>query len=164
MGKGGSSSSSNTTNTKNTSGQNAIQGDNLGVALSGVSDSEINVSMSDHGAIEAAKEMGELAMNNNADVTKTALDMGQTVAKDAIDLSRETSEVISNSHSESLQYVAGLAGSSAKQNAENLQTIKALADSTSNGGASASNSAMTKVVGLVIAGAVVVSVAKAVSG
>lgn len=164
MGKGGSSKSSNTTNTKNTSGQNAIQGDNLGVTMAGVSDSTVNVTMSDHGAIEAAKEMNELAINNNSEVTKTALDMGETLAQDAIELSRETSEVISNSHSESLQYVAGLAGNQAKQNADNLETIKALADTSATGGASANNNAMVKVVGLVIAGAAIVSVAKAVNG
>ncbi|MDO6545578.1 chemotaxis protein, partial [Photobacterium sanguinicancri] len=43
MGKGGSSKSDNTTTSTNTSGQNAIQGDNLGVAISGVNDSNIDV-------------------------------------------------------------------------------------------------------------------------
>lgn len=57
---GGRSSSSNTTNTEQTNGQNAIQGDNLGVAVSGVSNSNINVTTTDHGAIHTAKDLGEI--------------------------------------------------------------------------------------------------------
>ncbi len=42
---GGKSSSSNKTSTKNTSSQNAISGDNLGVALSGIEGSTINATV-----------------------------------------------------------------------------------------------------------------------
>ncbi|KKZ05237.1 chemotaxis protein, partial [Vibrio parahaemolyticus] len=45
------SKSSNTSNTTNVSGQNAISGDNLGVAISGVNNSTINTTMTDHGAV-----------------------------------------------------------------------------------------------------------------
>ncbi len=48
---GGKSSSSNKTSTKNTSSQNAISGDNLGVALSGIEGSTINATVTDHGSI-----------------------------------------------------------------------------------------------------------------
>ncbi len=49
---GGKSSSSNKTSTKNTSSQNAISGDNLGVALSGIEGSTINATVTDHGSVE----------------------------------------------------------------------------------------------------------------
>ncbi len=134
MGKGGSSSSNSTTSTKNTSGQNAIQGDNLGVALSGVSESEINIAMSDHGAIEAAKELGELAIGSSKAVS-----------------------------SEAMQYVAGLAGNQAKQNSENLKTMTELAQNSADGGASDTNSKMLRAIMVVVGGAVVVMTAKAVT-
>ena len=54
MGKGGSSNSTNTTTTTNVSGTNAVSGDNLGVLLSGVNGSTVNIKATDHGAVRAA--------------------------------------------------------------------------------------------------------------
>jgi len=81
-GKSSSRSSSNTvTTTTNVSGSAAAQGDNYGVMLSGVNSSDINLTMTDHGALEVAKEFGDTALNlagsalkNNASVSTHAID------------------------------------------------------------------------------------------
>jgi hypothetical protein len=56
---GGKSSSSSSSNTTNVTGQNAIDGDNLGTAISGVNNSTVNVTATDHGAVAKAFELGE---------------------------------------------------------------------------------------------------------
>ena len=78
MGKGGSSNSTNTTTTTNVSGTNAVSGDNLGVLLSGVNGSTVNIKATDHGAVRAA-----------ATVTTKALDSNVAAIKEANELSRE---------------------------------------------------------------------------
>lgn len=65
------SKSSNTSNTTNVSGQNAISGDNLGVAISGVNNSTINTTMTDHGAVNAAMELGEQAFEFGGEMLNT---------------------------------------------------------------------------------------------
>lgn len=99
MGGGGSSSSKNTTESTNTSGQNAISGDNLGVTIAGVNDSNIDVTMTDHGAMERAAELGELALTSNvqalevaAGLGSDAIDANKDIASDAIALSRDTTK------------------------------------------------------------------------
>ncbi|MCW8330874.1 chemotaxis protein [Photobacterium sp. SDRW27] len=92
MGKGGSSSSTNQNTSVNTSGQNAIQGDNLGVALSGINDSEIDVTMTDHGAMERAAELSELAITNNTAVTTEALDANVAVSEAALESNTAATE------------------------------------------------------------------------
>ncbi|RWX54982.1 chemotaxis protein [Photobacterium chitinilyticum] len=160
MGKGGSSSSKNTTTTTNTSGQNAIQGDNLGVAISGVNGSNINVSMTDHGAMARASELGELALTSNTQVSTAALKMGKDTVDSAMDFGRDAiranaevsnnaMEHVSTAHGENLQMLAGLAGNQATQNAENLATIKDLAAMKADGGQVATSKQMTVMVGLV---------------
>lgn len=156
MGGGGKSSSKNTTTSTNVSGQNAIQGDNLGVTISGVNDSNIDVTMTDHGAMERAAELGELALTSNvkalgiaADLGSNAIDANKDIASDAIALSRDTTKLVSNSHSENLQYVAGLAGNQAKQNTDNLETLKELAEMKIDGGQVATSKQMTIVVSVV---------------
>lgn len=104
---GGKSSSKNQTTTTNVSGQNAIQGNNLGTAISGVNNSTITVTATDNGAIEGAFAF----------------------AGDALDDLR-------SGHSESLQMVAGLAGNQAQQNTQNMNTLMELAKFNQDGGAS----------------------------
>ncbi|OAN11581.1 chemotaxis protein [Photobacterium jeanii] len=172
MGGGGSSSSSNTTTNTNTSGQNAIQGDNLGVAISGVNDSTVNVNMTDHGAMERAAELGELALNSNtevstkametnAKVTSDALNMGKDVVKNAMnfgekalatnaDVSKTAMKHVTTAHSENLQHLAGLAGNQAAQNTQNIKALKDLATMKVDGGQVATSKQMTITVGLVM--------------
>ena len=93
MGRSKSKSTS-TNNTTNVSGQNAIDGDNLGVALSGVNNSTINanMTMTAHGAIDAALALGEEAFHlggemiaSNERVPLEAMDMNRDMAETAID-------------------------------------------------------------------------------
>ncbi|WP_415721589.1 chemotaxis protein [Photobacterium ganghwense] len=168
MGRSKSQKSSNTTNV---SGTNGIDGDNLGVAISGVNGSNINVNLTDHGAITRASEMGELAitantqmardaLDSNTDVSKAALRMGSETVDRALDfgesaldynseLSMKAINDVSNAHHENLQMVAGLAGNQAAQNSENLAALKDLAAMNSDGGQVATTKQMTIMVGLV---------------
>lgn len=177
---GGKSKSSNktttttntTNNTNNVSGSAAASGDNNGLMLAGVNDSNINVTMTDHGAMERAAELGELALSSNTAVSKAALDMGAHSVSEAMDFGRDSLEgalqfggdamqlnaevsnkaidEVSQAHHENLQMVAGLAGSQAAQNTENLEALTELASMKADGGQVATSRQMTIVVGLVV--------------
>ncbi|MGF1734355.1 chemotaxis protein [Photobacterium satsumensis] len=178
---GGKSKSSNTTtttthtttNTNNVSGSAAASGDNNGLMLSGVNDSNINVRMTDHGAMQRASDLSELALLSNADVTEealwsmadvteSALAMGEHSVSEAMDFGRDAmafnAEVsnhaideVSQAHHGNLQMLAGLAGNQAAQNSESLAALKDLAGMQSDGGQVATSRQMTIVVGLVMA-------------
>ncbi|MGF1762454.1 hypothetical protein [Aliivibrio kagoshimensis] len=88
---GGSSSSSNetttTTTTESNSGTAAVSGDNWGANISGVSKSEINLTMTDNGAVMAAGKMAEEALNfgglalaSNSEVSSHAIDAIKSMA------------------------------------------------------------------------------------
>ncbi|GHA34317.1 chemotaxis protein [Photobacterium aphoticum] len=149
---GGRSSSSNqttttttnTTNTTNTSGSAAVSGDNNGVMLAGVSDSHINVTMTDHGAMERASQLGELALASNTDVATAAINANADVSETAM-------ESVSQAHGENLQMLAGLAGNQAAQNTQNIEALKELAEMKIDGGQVATSKQMTITVGIVIA-------------
>ncbi|NOH85904.1 hypothetical protein F0249_19135 [Vibrio sp. 03-59-1] len=122
------SRSSNTTT--NVSGQNAISGDNLGTAISGVNGSEINVNMTqtDHGAIEAASKTSQKAMdsivagykgagNMVADVHKdafrfgeSAIDANKDVHRDAFNFGESALDANQHAIDESLSMVSGAIG------------------------------------------------------
>ncbi|MGI2932281.1 hypothetical protein [Vibrio fluvialis] len=73
---GGRSTSANQTTTTNVSGQNGIQGDNLGVSAAGIN-GNLNINMSDAGAMAAASDMAKqagAAMNGAVDLGNTALE------------------------------------------------------------------------------------------
>jgi len=69
------------TNTTNVSGTASTAGDNYGVMLSGVNDADINLAMTDHGAIAIAGELAEEAFT----LGSTALDSNIEVSTHAID-------------------------------------------------------------------------------
>jgi hypothetical protein len=159
MGKGGKTSSSSTTN--NVSGQNGIQGDNLGASIAGVNNSTVSVNMTDHGAIEKAAQLGELAMTTLGDTTDKVIDKNAEVASKAMSISADVStnavnkvtdfadtalNKYSSSNSENLQMMAGLAGNQAAQNAKNLETVASLAQAKADGGQVATTEQMTKAV------------------
>ncbi|WP_187984781.1 chemotaxis protein [Vibrio metschnikovii] len=121
---GKSKSSSNTTN-NNTSGQVGIDGDNLGVALSGIANSTVNVTATDHGAVNAAFDMGGEMIAGMTQVSNNSL-----LLADA------TLSKYSASNSENMQMLAGLSGSQAAQNSENLKAVMDLAKHKQDGGAS----------------------------
>lgn len=117
MGKS-KSNSSNTSNTTNVSGQNAISGDNLGVAISGVNDSTINATMTDHGAVTAAVGLAETAVDEVAEFAGESL------------------HTFASTNSENLSMLAGLAGNQATQNSKNLTAMMDLAKFKQDGGKS----------------------------
>ncbi len=139
------SKSSNTSNTTNVSGQNAISGDNLGVAISGVNNSTINTTMTDHGAVNAAMELGEQAfefggemLNSNERISLEAMDTTHDIAETAIDevadFAGDSLATYASTNSENLDMLAGLAGNQAAQNSKNLQTMMDLAKFKQDGG------------------------------
>lgn len=138
MGGGGSSKSSNKTTTTSVSGQNGIQGDNLGASIAGVNNSTVNVTMTDHGAIEKAGQLAELAMTTTSDTANHAITKVSEFAGDTL-------KQQANTNSENLQYMAGLAGNQANQNAKNLEAIKELASMSMDGGQMETSAKMTAV-------------------
>ncbi|CAM2984527.1 hypothetical protein [Vibrio neptunius] len=82
---GGRSSSqsrqSNVTTTTNTSGSAAAGRDNYGVMLAGVNDSDINLTMTDHGAMSIAGNLAEEAL----DFGQQTLKSNETVVTGALD-------------------------------------------------------------------------------
>ncbi|HHC6632341.1 chemotaxis protein [Vibrio parahaemolyticus] len=139
------SKSSNTSNTTNVSGQNAISGDNLGVAISGVNNSTINTTMTDHGAVNAAMKLGEQAfefggemLNSNERISLEAMDTTHDIAETAIDevadFAGDSLATYASTNSENLDMLAGLAGSQAAQNSKNLQAMMDLAKFKQDGG------------------------------
>ncbi|GEA23824.1 hypothetical protein VH1807_contig00043-0008 [Vibrio harveyi] len=118
---GGKSSSSNKTSTKNTSSQNAISGDNLGVALSGIEGSTINATVTDHGSVAKSFEFAGDAIDESLSLANGAL------------------KEFSSSNSENLQMIAGLAGNQAAQNTQNLDKLTELAKFKQDNGQSALN-------------------------
>ncbi|HHF2873516.1 TPA: chemotaxis protein [Vibrio diabolicus] len=139
------SKSSNTSNTTNVSGQNAISGDNLGVAISGINNSTINTTMTDHGAVNAAMELGEQAfefggemLNSNERISLEAMDTTHDIAETAIDevadFAGDSLATYASTNSENLDMLAGLAGNQAAQNSKNLQAMMDLAKFKQDGG------------------------------
>ncbi|MFW1157223.1 chemotaxis protein [Vibrio parahaemolyticus] len=139
------SKSSNTSNTTNVSGQNAISGDNLGVAISGVNNSTINTTMTDHGAVNAAMELGEQAfefggemLNSNERISLEAMETTHDIAETAIDevadFAGDSLATYASTNSENLDMLAGLAGNQAAQNSKNLQAMMDLAKFKQDGG------------------------------
>ncbi|RPB42022.1 chemotaxis protein [Vibrio diabolicus] len=139
------SKSSNTSNTTNVSGQNAISGDNLGVAISGVNNSTINTTMTDHGAVNAADhgavnaamELGEQAFENeriSLEAMDTTHDIAETAIDEVADFAGDSLATYASTNSENLDMLAGLAGSQAAQNSKNLQAMMDLAKFKQDGG------------------------------
>jgi len=84
MGKGGSSSSKTTTSNTNVSGQNAIQGDNLGVSLAGVNNSTVTVTGTDYGALERADKLVQESMDAMKESAAAAVQSNESVSESAI--------------------------------------------------------------------------------
>lgn len=139
---GGKSKSSNKTNTitntttttKNVSGSNAAQGDNNGIMLSGVTDSTIDLMMTDHGAINKAVELGELALSHNGAALESVVGLGVEALKSNENVTTSALESVTESNHENLQMLAGLAGNQAAQNTRNLDTLTEFATVKADGG------------------------------
>lgn len=140
---GGSSKSSNTTanttttntTSTNTQGTVGISGDNEGVALSGINGSTLNITATDHGAIQKAADIAELSIKSNSNNFQEGL---KTLAR--------SNDHSSDNYGKSLQMMAGLTGSQAAQNAKNLKALKELATLKVDGGQTATTKEMSKVI------------------
>ncbi|OOE92839.1 hypothetical protein BZG76_06030 [Salinivibrio sp. AR647] len=118
---GGSSSSSAAKNyNTNVSGQNAIQGDNLGVAISGVNGSTINATVTDHNAVNRSFDLADNSMSKSFEFAEESLNAVTEAQQDAMQAQAVQS-------SESMQMLQGLAGNQAEQNAKSIKALKELA-------------------------------------
>lgn len=103
---GGKSSSKSTTNntytTTNVSGTSAASGDNNGLQLSGVNNSTINATITDHGAVnkaltemfnvtDEALDFGEVALTKNESIIDKALNFASKASNGALDVAKNLS-------------------------------------------------------------------------
>lgn len=146
---GGKSSSSSSSNTTNVTGQNAIDGDNLGTAISGVNNSTVNVTATDHGAVAKAFELGEKSFEfgeSSLDMVENAV--GETLgfadstvkeslgfAENALDESLGFADgvfddalgAVSDSNERTLMFAENALDEYSATNSENLQMVAGLA-------------------------------------
>ncbi|MEZ8687654.1 hypothetical protein AB6D53_08485 [Vibrio splendidus] len=117
---GGRSSSksrqSNTTTTTNTSSSAAVGGDNTGVMLSGVSDSDINLTMTDHGAMAIAGRTAEEAF----DLGTQALRVNQSVVGDSL-------RVVDNTVDEAFGFGSSVLEEQSEVSQHAIDSIKSMA-------------------------------------
>ncbi len=117
---GGRSSSkshqSNTTTTTNTSSSAAVGGDNTGVMLSGVSDSDINLTMTDHGAMAIAGRTAEEAF----DFGTQALRVNQSVVGDSL-------RVVDNTVDEAFGFGSSVLEEQSEVSQHAIDSIKSMA-------------------------------------
>lgn len=156
---GGSSSSQssnqNITQTTNTSGSAAAGGDNLGIMVSGVNNSDINLSMTDHGALAVAGNMADEAFNLGA----LALDANEKVVNDSLEFASDTVEEAFSFGSDALeenssvsQYAIDAIKSMAGQQSESTKAAIAMANSAKareQTGENESNNALLKNLSLI---------------
>ncbi|MCG7500039.1 hypothetical protein MHO82_24555 [Vibrio sp. Of7-15] len=91
MGGGGKSSSNTSTTNTNVSGQTGIEGDNLGVAVSGVN-GPVNITATDHGAVEKSFELGNKTIETLGDSFGELTESNTKVATEAMNNMRGINE------------------------------------------------------------------------
>lgn len=151
---GGSSSSSSTSNTTNTntSGSAAVSGDNTGTIISGVNNSTINTTVTDHGAINAAGEAINNALEAMENINKESIDGIVESNKNALDVVSSTNDNLSDlamqsasNAKETMNFASGM-----------LDTALTKIENSATGGESGRTKAMVAVVlFLSVAGALV---------
>ncbi|CAM3793676.1 hypothetical protein [Vibrio aquimaris] len=131
MGKGGSSSSRSSTQNTNVNGTSAISGDNLGVVLSGINGSSINVTATDHGAMKTAENMAKAAMASNTEAMKQASNLSSEAIKSnervidkSFDFGEKSLNAVSKTNSEAIDAMKVLAA----QSSENTRTALKVAE------------------------------------
>ncbi|KAB0316997.1 chemotaxis protein [Vibrio diabolicus] len=101
--------------------------------------------MTDHGAVNAAMELGEQAfefggemLNSNERISLEAMgtthDIAETAIDEVADFAGDSLATYASTNSENLDMLAGLAGSQAAQNSKNLQAMMDLAKFKQDGG------------------------------
>lgn len=132
---GKSKSNSNTTTTTtstNTSGSAAVSGDNLGVMISGVNDADINLAITDHGAMAIAGEMaeeafdfGNTALSNNQKVVNDSLTFAEDTLSDAFNFGAQAINVNKDTSQHAINAITSMAG----QQSETTKAAIAMANS-----------------------------------
>lgn len=124
---GGRSSSksrqSNTTTTTNTSSSAAVGRDNTGVMLSGVSDSDINLTMTDHGAMAIAGRTAEEAF----DFGTQALRVNESVVGDSLNMVDNSLRVVDNTVDEAFGFGASALEEQSEVSQYAIDSIKSMA-------------------------------------
>ena len=123
MGGGGRSSSSSRTVTTNVNGTSAVSGDNLGVMLSGVNGNIGSITATDHGAVNAAKNIAESALASNNEAMQT----NERITNKSI-------EAVSATNSEAIEAVKSLAAQSSENTRTALKAVEAAKTNEQMGG------------------------------
>ena len=131
MGKGGSSRSSNTTINKNNSTSTALSGDNLGVLLSGVSDSTVNIEATDHGAMKEAAEISKKALDSGVAVMDSASKLGMESVRASGEVSKYAMAANGESLKNALNFSEKALESNRKNNSETMALMRNLSDQSS---------------------------------
>lgn len=146
MGGGKTNSNTNTTTTTtNTSGSNAAQGDNLGTMISGVNNSTINTTVTDHGAVSGS-------LNFAGDVVESALESNSNVIEAAIKSNDNANNNIVDVANTAMSTVKDSASQMAINAKESMNFAKEMATTTITGGSSEGQ----KQIAMVVVGCVVV--------
>lgn len=158
MGKGGSSSSSNTTQNTNVNGTNAVSGDNLGVLVSGVNGSTINVTATDHGAVKAAAHLSEKALAANQESVREAFSFGEKSLDKAFDFGEKSLDAVSSNSKNAIDAVKTMA----TQSNENARAALTMAENAKTyeqtGNATITNKLVFAVSALLISGIAIVAI------
>lgn len=133
-GDGGESVTETTTTTTNTSGSNAAQGDNLGTMISGVNNSTINTTVTDHGAVSGS-------LNFAGDVVDKVLESNTAANNNVVDVANNAMSTVKDSASQM-----------AINAKESMNFAKEMATTTITGGSSEGQ----KQIAMVVVGCVVV--------
>lgn len=158
---GGKSSSSSSTSTTNVSGQNAIDGDNLGTAISGVNNSTVNVTATDHGSVTKAFDFGNAALDESLQFADSALDESLGFADNALDESfrfaggvldesldsinttvASSLDLVSETNRNSMDFAENALDEFSAANSENLQMMAGLAGNQASQNSKALSSLM----------------------
>ncbi|WP_418113831.1 hypothetical protein RJD40_01630 [Vibrio scophthalmi] len=162
---GGDSASSNTTNntTTNTSGSVASQGDNNGAQISGVNGSNIEVNMSDHGAVEGSLDLAGDVVGSMESVANNAIDKNNDLLENVLDNNSGLIEDVLDNNNDmfegALDSVTSSAGQTASNAKDTLQFAKELAANAMTGGQAETQKQIVLVVGsLILVGGLVLSI------
>ena len=126
MGGDSASSNTNTTVNTNTSGSNAAQGDNLGSMISGVNDSTINSTTTDHGAVEGSLDLAGDVIESMTNVVGGALENNSNIFENALDSVNAGAGQAASNAKDTLSFASELAKSAMTDNQSetNQQMIK----------------------------------------
>ncbi len=157
MGGSSKSSSSSSSNTTNKSSSIALDGDNHGLMLAGVENSEVIFQQTDHGAIEAAGKVASEALEINGQVSTEAINSMESTAAGAMNFGNAIIQ-------QSLDTVQDTAAKSADANNRQLEALTNLAKSVQTAGQTDIAGNMTKVVYATMASIAVIGAVIAYQG